>query len=198
MKWVVMERVVRARERSLLPKEVEVKERDTMTPHLSWSPSPTHTPILMSLQKGGHASAENEVGVKAIEMTGNQIVLRMVGEEAKATDRVGTQIVLMMIAMRAIMTTKSGSLRGKLLKRKSLSIWLRKLKERFTIFIIFIEFYFTILFHSICLLLMQFPTVQAAKVAKKLKAQKVSGYSNDSNPFGDSNLNEKYVFFILS
>lgn len=40
--------------------------------------------------------------------------------------------------------------------------------------------------------------MQAAKVAKKLKAQKVSGYSNDSNPFGDSNLNEKYVFFIFS
>ncbi|KAL9429273.1 hypothetical protein AB3S75_031146 [Citrus x aurantiifolia] len=33
-----------------------------------------------------------------------------------------------------------------------------------------------------------------AKVAKKLKAQKVSGYSNDSNPFGDSNLNEKFVW----
>ncbi|KAH9735289.1 Cactin [Citrus sinensis] len=35
---------------------------------------------------------------------------------------------------------------------------------------------------------------KAAKVAKKLKAQKVSGYSNDSNPFGDSNLNEKFVW----
>jgi len=32
---------------------------------------------------------------------------------------------------------------------------------------------------------------QALKVAKKLKAHTVSGYSNDSNPFGDSNLNEK-------
>lgn len=39
--------------------------------------------------------------------------------------------------------------------------------------------------------------MQAAKVAKKLRAQKVSGYSNDSNPFGDSNLNERYVFFIF-
>lgn len=29
------------------------------------------------------------------------------------------------------------------------------------------------------------------KVAKKLKTHTVSGYSNDSNPFGDSNLNEK-------
>lgn len=29
------------------------------------------------------------------------------------------------------------------------------------------------------------------RVAKKLKTQAVSGYSNDSNPFGDSNLNEK-------
>ena len=35
--------------------------------------------------------------------------------------------------------------------------------------------------------------MQAMKVAKKLKLQSkdVSGYSNDSNPFGDSNLNEK-------
>lgn len=32
---------------------------------------------------------------------------------------------------------------------------------------------------------------QALKVAKKLKTHTVSGYSNDSNPFGDSNLNEK-------
>jgi len=30
-------------------------------------------------------------------------------------------------------------------------------------------------------------------VAKKLKANAVSGYSNDSNPFGDPNLTEKYV-----
>ena len=29
------------------------------------------------------------------------------------------------------------------------------------------------------------------KAAKKLKTQSMSGYSNDSNPFGDSNLNEK-------
>lgn len=28
-------------------------------------------------------------------------------------------------------------------------------------------------------------------VAKKLKNQQVHGYSNDSNPFGDSNLTEK-------
>lgn len=33
--------------------------------------------------------------------------------------------------------------------------------------------------------------VQAEKVAKKLKANAVSGYSNDSNPFGDPNLTEK-------
>ncbi|EFJ12203.1 hypothetical protein SELMODRAFT_425559 [Selaginella moellendorffii] len=32
---------------------------------------------------------------------------------------------------------------------------------------------------------------KAAKVAKKLKSQSVSGYSDDSNPFGDSNLTEK-------
>lgn len=30
-------------------------------------------------------------------------------------------------------------------------------------------------------------------MAKKLKANAVSGYSNDSNPFGDPNLTEKYV-----
>ncbi|CAI0469285.1 unnamed protein product [Linum tenue] len=35
---------------------------------------------------------------------------------------------------------------------------------------------------------------KAMKVAKKMKAQSVSGYSNDSNPFGDSNLNEKFVW----
>ncbi|KAK7337157.1 hypothetical protein VNO77_17718 [Canavalia gladiata] len=35
---------------------------------------------------------------------------------------------------------------------------------------------------------------KAAKVAKKLKTNTVSGYSNDSNPFGDSNLNEKFVW----
>ncbi|CAN4118274.1 unnamed protein product [Withania somnifera] len=35
---------------------------------------------------------------------------------------------------------------------------------------------------------------KAMKVAKKLKTQKVSGYSNDSNPFGDSNLNENFVW----
>ncbi|XP_059665282.1 splicing factor Cactin [Cornus florida] len=35
---------------------------------------------------------------------------------------------------------------------------------------------------------------KALKVAKKLKAESVSGYSNDSNPFGDSNLNEKFVW----
>ncbi|KAI3923378.1 hypothetical protein MKW98_026971 [Papaver atlanticum] len=32
------------------------------------------------------------------------------------------------------------------------------------------------------------------KVAKKLKTETVSGYTNDSNPFGDSNLNEKFVW----
>lgn len=35
---------------------------------------------------------------------------------------------------------------------------------------------------------------KAFKVAKKLKSQTVSGYSNDANPFGDSNLNEKFVW----
>ncbi|KAK7396621.1 hypothetical protein VNO78_17754 [Psophocarpus tetragonolobus] len=35
---------------------------------------------------------------------------------------------------------------------------------------------------------------KAIKVAKKLKTSTVSGYSNDSNPFGDSNLNEKFVW----
>ncbi|XP_028789932.1 cactin [Neltuma alba] len=35
---------------------------------------------------------------------------------------------------------------------------------------------------------------KATKVAKKLKTHTVSGYSNDSNPFGDSNLNEKFVW----
>lgn len=35
---------------------------------------------------------------------------------------------------------------------------------------------------------------KALRVAKKLKSQTVSGYSNDSNPFGDSNLNEKFVW----
>ncbi|XP_047342702.1 cactin [Impatiens glandulifera] len=35
---------------------------------------------------------------------------------------------------------------------------------------------------------------KAAKVAKKMKSQNVSGYSNDSNPFGDSNLGEKFVW----
>lgn len=39
--------------------------------------------------------------------------------------------------------------------------------------------------------------MQAEKVAKKLKANAVSGYSNDSNPFGDPNLTEKYVNFSL-
>ncbi|KAL9264057.1 Splicing factor Cactin-like protein [Drosera capensis] len=35
---------------------------------------------------------------------------------------------------------------------------------------------------------------KAAKVAKKLKTQTVSGYSNDTNPFKDTNLNEKFVW----
>ncbi|OWM69664.1 hypothetical protein CDL15_Pgr025513 [Punica granatum] len=35
---------------------------------------------------------------------------------------------------------------------------------------------------------------KAASVAKKLKSQTVAGYSNASNPFGDSNLNEKFVW----
>ncbi|XXG60216.1 hypothetical protein AAC387_Pa04g2179 [Persea americana] len=35
---------------------------------------------------------------------------------------------------------------------------------------------------------------KAMKIAKKLKTPTVSGYSNDSNPFGDTNLNEKFVW----
>ncbi|BBM99037.1 cactin [Marchantia polymorpha subsp. ruderalis] len=35
---------------------------------------------------------------------------------------------------------------------------------------------------------------KALKVAKKLKTQTVSGYTNDSNPFGDSNLTERFVW----
>lgn len=35
---------------------------------------------------------------------------------------------------------------------------------------------------------------KAMKVAKKLKSQNVYGYANYSNPFGDSNLNEKFVW----
>ncbi|KAM1097131.1 hypothetical protein ACFX19_014826 [Malus domestica] len=35
---------------------------------------------------------------------------------------------------------------------------------------------------------------KAARVAKKIKSKTVSGYSNDSNPFGDSNLNEMFVW----
>ncbi|KAL8217814.1 hypothetical protein R6Q57_021187 [Mikania cordata] len=35
---------------------------------------------------------------------------------------------------------------------------------------------------------------KAMKVAKKLKSQNAYGYANDSNPFGDSNLNEKFVW----
>ncbi|KAI3968580.1 hypothetical protein MKW92_033110 [Papaver armeniacum] len=35
---------------------------------------------------------------------------------------------------------------------------------------------------------------KALKLAKKLKMTTVSGYANESNPFGDSNLNEKFVW----
>lgn len=35
---------------------------------------------------------------------------------------------------------------------------------------------------------------KALRVAKKLKTQTVSGYANESNPFGDSNLNENFVW----
>ncbi|KAI3724031.1 hypothetical protein L2E82_35795 [Cichorium intybus] len=35
---------------------------------------------------------------------------------------------------------------------------------------------------------------KAMKAAKKLRSQTVYGYANDSNPFGDSNLNEKFVW----
>ncbi|KAK9691118.1 hypothetical protein RND81_09G176900 [Saponaria officinalis] len=35
---------------------------------------------------------------------------------------------------------------------------------------------------------------KAMRVAKKLKTSTVSGYSNESNPFGDANLNEKFVW----
>ncbi|CAN7138780.1 unnamed protein product [Brassica rapa subsp. narinosa] len=36
--------------------------------------------------------------------------------------------------------------------------------------------------------------LKALRAAKKLKTQSVSGYSNDSNPFGDSNLTEAFVW----
>jgi hypothetical protein len=35
---------------------------------------------------------------------------------------------------------------------------------------------------------------KAQKVAKRLRTTSVAGYSNDSNPFGDSNLNERFVW----
>lgn len=35
---------------------------------------------------------------------------------------------------------------------------------------------------------------KAQKVAKRLRTSSVAGYSNDSNPFGDSNLNERFVW----
>lgn len=35
---------------------------------------------------------------------------------------------------------------------------------------------------------------RAIKVARKLKSQAPGGYSNDSNPFGDSNLTEKFIW----
>lgn len=35
---------------------------------------------------------------------------------------------------------------------------------------------------------------KAIKVSRKLKAQDPGGYSNDSNPFGDSNLTEKFIW----
>ncbi|KAF3441760.1 hypothetical protein FNV43_RR15675 [Rhamnella rubrinervis] len=35
---------------------------------------------------------------------------------------------------------------------------------------------------------------KAMRASKMLKSQTVSGYSNDSNPFGDANLNEKFVW----
>ncbi|KAK6942710.1 Cactin, C-terminal [Dillenia turbinata] len=35
---------------------------------------------------------------------------------------------------------------------------------------------------------------KAIRAAKKLKSQSLSGYANDSNPFGDSNLGEKFVW----
>ncbi|KAI3908331.1 hypothetical protein MKX01_027353 [Papaver californicum] len=35
---------------------------------------------------------------------------------------------------------------------------------------------------------------KAMKVAKKLKNETVSGYANDSNPFGDPNLNQNFVW----
>lgn len=40
-------------------------------------------------------------------------------------------------------------------------------------------------------LMLCFGFIKAMKIAKKLKTPTVSGYSNDSNPFGDTNLNEK-------
>ncbi|KAF9596740.1 hypothetical protein IFM89_012939 [Coptis chinensis] len=38
---------------------------------------------------------------------------------------------------------------------------------------------------------------KANRVAKKLEAPKVSGYSNDSNPFGDSNLHSKFMLSFI-
>jgi hypothetical protein len=35
-------------------------------------------------------------------------------------------------------------------------------------------------------------------VAKKLKSNSVSGYCNDSNPFGDPNLTERYQYILYS
>lgn len=52
-------------------------------------------------------------------------------------------------------------------------------------FMIWFGFMFRIFIHLF------FIYVQAMKVAKKIKTTTVAGYSNDSNPFGDSNLNEK-------
>ncbi|XP_075638708.1 splicing factor Cactin [Castanea sativa] len=42
--------------------------------------------------------------------------------------------------------------------------------------------------------LAEYQAKKQMRVAKKLKTQTVSGYSNDSNPFGDSNLTEKFVW----
>lgn len=99
----------------------------------------------------------------------------MIEEEAKATNAEGTKIVLVIIAMRASVTTESGSLRGKLLKWKSLSIWLRKHKEMFHIFYyfgwIFLYYIVSINFFFFFVALVIF-NCAGSKSCKKLKAQR--------------------------
>lgn len=69
-------------------------------------------------------------------------------------------------------------------------------KVRICSFSVSVEFQGLVFFFSVCdrgdgNIVTCFLIVQQMRVAKKLKTQTVSGYSNDSNPFGDSNLTEK-------